>query len=167
MVVCEIDRDGMIEVFWVCDNFFRGDFCIEERVFIILEFLVIWFEEGFVFVDNLIEFVIIFFYLVLFSEWLLLRFNDDELVRDDGLDIIGKYIKVGFVSFCLGNDSCFGKMMLFIIKFILELCKLKDFLVMFVCDDEKVFFENEVFMKCDGKLFFFEVISLLVYVVFL
>lgn len=63
MVVCEIDRDGMIEVFWVCDNFFKGDFCIEERVFIILEFLVIWFE-GFVFVDNLIEFVIIFFYFV-------------------------------------------------------------------------------------------------------
>lgn len=167
MVVCEIDRDGMIEVFWVCDNFFKGDFCIEERIFIILEFLVIWFE-GFVFVDNLIEFVIIFFYFVLFSEWLLLRFNDDELVRCDGLDIIGKYIKVGFVSFCLGNDSCFGKIILFIIKFILELCKLKDFLVMFMCDDEKVFFENEVFMKCDdGKLFFFEVISLLVYVVFL
>lgn len=64
MVVCEIDRDGMIEVFWVCDNFLKGDFCIEERVFIILEFLVIWFEEGFVFVDNLIEFVIIFFYFV-------------------------------------------------------------------------------------------------------
>lgn len=63
MEVCEIDRDGMIEVFWVCDNFFKGDFCIEERVFIILEFLVIWFE-GFVFVDNLIEFVIIFFYFV-------------------------------------------------------------------------------------------------------
>lgn len=94
---------------------------------------------------------------------MLLRFNDDELVRCDGLDIIGKYIKVG----CLGNDSCFGKMILFIIKFILELCKLKDFLVMFMCDDEKVFFENEVFMKCDGKLFFFEVFSLLVYVVFL
>lgn len=58
--VCEIDRDGMIEVFWVCDEFFKDNFCIEERV---LEFLVIWFE-GFVFVDNLIEFVIIFFYFV-------------------------------------------------------------------------------------------------------